>query len=141
MEVFYPRIRVKPINPRARKIRPYFPGYLFARADLDLVGLSTFQYMPYAIGIVCFDGEPAPVPDSLIHALIKRLETLREVGGHLFDGFAKGDPLQIREGPFEGYSAIFDARLSGTERVKVLLELLSGKYMSLELDAAYLKRT
>ena len=37
IETFYPTIRVKPVNPRSAKIRPYFPGYLFVRVDLDAV--------------------------------------------------------------------------------------------------------
>ena len=39
-ECFYPRLRVKPVNPRSRKIRPYFPGYMFVRADLSEAGNS-----------------------------------------------------------------------------------------------------
>jgi len=42
-EVFYPRLRVKPVNPRARKIQPYFPGYMFIHVDLEEAGLSTFN--------------------------------------------------------------------------------------------------
>ncbi|HEB63956.1 MAG TPA: hypothetical protein ENJ02_00220, partial [Chloroflexi bacterium] len=40
LEVFYPRLRVNPVNPRARKVRPYFPGYMFVRVDLEAVGRS-----------------------------------------------------------------------------------------------------
>ena len=29
IEIFYPKLRVKPVNPRSRKERPYFPGYIF----------------------------------------------------------------------------------------------------------------
>jgi hypothetical protein len=34
IEACYPHIRVQSINPRARKSKPYFPGYLFARVEL-----------------------------------------------------------------------------------------------------------
>jgi len=37
-ETFYPTLRVQPVNPRASRIRPYFPRYLFVHADLDEVG-------------------------------------------------------------------------------------------------------
>ncbi len=30
-EIFYPRIPAQAVNPRARKIVPYFPGYMFVR--------------------------------------------------------------------------------------------------------------
>ncbi len=47
IETFYPRLRVRPINPRSRKVVPYFPGYMFVNADLEDVGASTFNYMPF----------------------------------------------------------------------------------------------
>ena len=35
MEAYYPRVRVQTVNPRSKKIRPYFPGYMFVNTDLD----------------------------------------------------------------------------------------------------------
>ena len=39
-EVFYPQLHVQPVNPRSRKVLPYFPGYLFINIDLLAVGYS-----------------------------------------------------------------------------------------------------
>lgn len=141
IEVYYPRIRVHPVNPRARKVKPYFPGYLFVRVDLDVFGLSFFQWMPHAVGLVCFGEEPAIVPDHLIAAIQKRVRDVAEAGGELFDGLKPGDLVWIREGPFAGYEAIFDTRIPGSERVRVLLKLLSEqRQIPLELRAGYLER-
>lgn len=140
VEVFYPRIKVQPVNPRARKVRPYFPGYLFIRADLEETGLSTFRWMPFSVGLVTFGGEPAHVPDSLIHAIRRRVEEINAAGGELFDGLKKGDVVKIKEGPFEGYEAIFDARLDGAERVRVLLKFLSDRNVPVELRASQIER-
>lgn len=126
-EVFYPRLRVNPVNPRARKLRPYFPGYLFVQADLDVVGLSAFQWMPHTLGLVSFGGQPAEVPDSLLVAIRRRVEEINAAGGEIFDGLKAGDHVQIQHGPFQGYEGIFDERLPGTARVRVLLELLSNR--------------
>ena len=41
IEVFFPRIRVHPVNPRSRKIKPYFPGYMFVRLDLAEMGQTS----------------------------------------------------------------------------------------------------
>ncbi|OGO29050.1 MAG: hypothetical protein A2136_02275 [Chloroflexi bacterium RBG_16_54_11] len=139
-EVFYPRLRVNPINPRSRKFQPYFPGYLFIRADIEAVGISTFQWLPHTTGLVSFGGEPAPVPDNLVYAIQKRLEEISKAGGEVFDALHKGDIVRINYGPFEGYEAIFDARLPGTERVRVLLEFISHRYIPVELDASHLQR-
>ncbi len=91
IEVFYPRVRVSPVNPRSRKIRPYFPGYLFVQADLDEVGLSVFSWMPYATGLVSFGGEPSIVSDALINTLKQRIMEIEELGGELFDGLQPGE--------------------------------------------------
>ncbi len=140
IEAFYPRIRVHPVNPRSKKIKPYFPGYLFVQVDLVAVGLSTLQWMPFARGMVTFDQEPAPVPDALIQAVRKRVEQVNASGGEVFDGLHKGDTILIHEGPFAGYEAIFDVRLPGSERVRVLIKLLSQRQVPLELEAGQIRQ-
>ena len=76
VEAFFPCIRVTPVNPRARKLRPYFPNYLFVHVDLNEVKVSTLHWMPGASGIVSFGGEPASVPDFLIVAVQKQVDLL-----------------------------------------------------------------
>lgn len=139
--VFYPRLRVHPVNPRSRKLRPYFPGYMFVRADLSQVGLSVFQWMPHTLGLISFGGEPVAVPDYLIQALEKRVEEVNAAGGEVFHGLKPGDVVWINEGPFRGYEAIFDARLPGNERVRVLLEFLGNRRrVAVELNASQIGR-
>jgi transcriptional antiterminator RfaH len=140
IEVFYPRLKVNPVNPRARKVKPYFPGYLFIHADLEQVAPSTLQWMPGAIGFVAFGSAPSIVPESLIHAIQKRVEQVNAVGGEIFEGLKKGDEVTIQSGPFAGYEAIFDARISGGERVRVLLKILQGKSAKLEVSVGLLAR-
>lgn len=140
-DVFYPQLRVNPVNPRASKVKPYFPGYLFVYADLEEVGTSVFQWMPHALGLVSFGGEPADVPETLIDAVRKRVEEIAQAGGELFEGLKTGDIIQINDGPFKGYEAIFDARLPGSVRVRVLLELLGNqRRIPVELNAGQIKK-
>lgn len=140
VENFFPCIRVTPVNPRSRHLRPYFPGYMFVRADLEQTGQSQFNFMPYAIGLVNFGSQPARVPADFIHALRQRMAEIAEAGGELFYDLKKGDPVWITDGPFDGYRAIFDARLPGNERVSVLLEMLSDQLVPLEMSAAYIEK-
>src|SRR5688572_18335681 len=140
LEVFYPRIRVHPVNPRARQVRAYFPGYVFVHVDLEQISPSTLQWMPGATGFVSFDHEPSIVPDGLIPLLRKRVEEINASGGEIFDGLQPGDLVQIRSGPFAGYEAIFDARLPGNERVRILLNMLQGQSAKMEIPAAQLER-
>ena len=134
-EVFYPRIRVQPVNPRSRKIRPYFPGYLFVRVDLETCGTSIFQWMPYASGLVSFGGEPATVPDVLIIALVQKINSIAAAGKAMFEEIKAGTPVLIQGGPFEGFEAIFDTRIAGSERVRVLLKMLNSRTVKVELPA------
>lgn len=121
LKAYCPQIRVQPANPRARKIKPYFPGYVFVRVAFEQIKLSTLQWMPGAIGLVSFGGEPACVPDALIHAIRQRTDEINNLG---LDHWKQGDTVMIEGGPFDGYEAIFEARLPGSERVRVFLKFL-----------------
>jgi transcriptional antiterminator RfaH len=133
IEVFYPRIRVNPVNPRARKVVPYFPNYLFVHVDLNVTNLSVLRWMPGASGLVSFDGEPASVPDLLISALQKQVEALNASSQKLLNELKPGDLVLVKSGPFAGYEAIFDEHLPGRDRVRVLLGYLQKRQIPLEL--------
>jgi transcriptional antiterminator RfaH len=139
IEVFYPRMQVIPINPRARRIRPYFPGYVFARVDLNQKSIAELRWLPALSEIVFFGDEPASIPDHLINAIQRHVEILNLSAEKTMDGFKKGDPLVIQEGPFTGYDAIFDTRISGSERVRVLLTLLQKKQWHVVLPASFIQ--
>jgi len=140
-EVFYPCLRVHPVNPRSRKIVPYFPGYLFVEVDLEQSGISVFQWMPHTVGLVSFGGEPSIVPENLILAIQKRVDEINAAGGEIFDGLKPGETVWISDGPFQGYEAIFDGRLPGSERVRVLLEFLGNRRkVSVVLDPSQIQR-
>jgi transcriptional antiterminator RfaH len=140
LECFYPQLRVRPVNPRSRNIRPYFPGYLFLHADIERIGVSTFQWMPFSVGLVSFGGEPASVPDNLINAIRRRVDEINAAGGEQLEGLKRGEVVVIQDGPFDGYEAIFDVRLPGSDRVRVFLKLLEVRQMKLELPAIQIQR-
>jgi transcription antitermination factor NusG len=140
IESYYPRIRVKPVNPRSRKVRPYFPGYVFSRVDLEQTNMTMFMRLPGSSGIVAFDGMPSHIPDTLIAAIRRRVGEIDAAGGELFEGLKAGDIVTVQDGPFKGYEAIFDARLSGDERVRVFLKLLSRGQVPVELPSRQIQR-
>ena len=139
-EVFYPQLHVKPKNPRSRKKRPYFPGYLFVQLDLRQSGYSTFAWMPHSLGLVSFGAEPAEVPHALVQAIRNRVDQINGDGGEQLHGLKTGEIVVIQDGPFAGQEAIFDTRISGNERVRVLLSLLRGRQMPLVLPSAQIER-
>ena len=135
LEAFLPRIPVKTVNPRARKTKPYFPGYVYVNLYLSQIGESALQWLPGASGLVAFGNEPGSVPDNLIQAIRARVEEIHTAGGELLRSMQAGDTVVIRDGPFQGYEAIFDERLSGSERVRVLLRLFQREAVPLNLRA------
>jgi transcriptional antiterminator RfaH len=141
IEAFFPCIRVTPVNPRSHKVRAYFPNYLFVHVDLEMVQTSVLRWMPGASGVVSFDGEPAAIPEFLIDAIRKQISDLNESGRQLTDKLLPGESVVIQDGPFAGYEAIFDAQLSGQERVRVLLNFLEKRQVPLDLSSRQIRRT
>ena len=139
LEVFYPAVKVHPVNPRSARERAYFPGYLFVHLDLVTVGINRLRWMPAAVGLLEFGGEPAIVPDLLVAQLKHKVAAIQAAGGIVFADLNKGDTIKITSGPFAGYEAIFDLRLKGSDRVRVLLELLR-RQVPLELDAGSIRK-
>lgn len=138
--VFYPRIPVNPVNPRARKERPYFPGYLFVQTDLETQGRSAFHWMPFSQGLVRVGDEPARVPLSVVVGLQRRIAEIWQEGGLEMVGLERGDRVLITAGAFEGYQGIFDHRLEGRQRVRVLLRMLSDRYVPAEVDLGTIEK-
>ena len=138
--IYYPRLRVSVVNPRARKIRPYFPGYLFVQVDLAVANLSDLKWMPGGTGLVSFGGEPAVVPDSLIVALQRRVDELNASTRSVIAELNPGDAVILQAGPFAGYEAIFDGRISGQDRVRVLLSFLQKRQVPLEVESQHITR-
>ncbi len=141
IEVFYPHVQVKPVNPRASRIRPFFPGYMFVYLDLDEMGSNALRWTEGTYGLVQFGGEPAIVPENLITELRLKMARIEEAGGIQLEGLKKGDKVRIINGAFAGYEAIFDLALPGKDRVQVLLAYLSGQPKRLQIEASQIKKS
>lgn len=134
IEVFYPTIKVKPVNPRSRTEVPYFPGYMFIHLDMAQTGTRTLDRIPGSVGLVHFGDEAPWIPDIIIHEIKQRIIARGELDRNRIMEFQHGDRVKITQGPMKGYVAIFDTYLQGHERVKVLLEMMSDRKVAIELD-------
>jgi transcriptional antiterminator RfaH len=133
VEVYYPRIRVKPVNPRSRKHKPYFPGYLFLRIDLEHNSVTNLERIPGVVRLVSFGGEVSTVPNAIVQAIRVKVDEINSSGGQKSPGLSAGTVVKIEHGPFEGYEGIVDARVPGKERVRVLLKMLQDRKIPVEL--------
>lgn len=139
IECYFPRLKAHPVNPRAAKVKAFFPSYMFVNCDLDEVGMNAFKWMPYSQGLVCFDGIPAIVPDNIVIGLEKRIGHIYQGEESSKNGMKSGSAVVITNGPFTGYEGIFDSRLDDKERVKVLLNLVDNKRIQLKMDIGHLQ--
>lgn len=140
IDVFYPHMKVKPVNPRSSRERPFFPGYMFVYLDLDELGANALRWTEGTHGLVQFGGEPAIVPENLIVELRLKMDRIQAIGGIQFEGLEKGDRVKIVAGSLAGYEAIFDVALPGRDRVQVLLAYLNEQPKRLQIDSSQIKK-
>ena len=124
VETFYPQLKQRKVIRRRAETRigPLFPGYLFARFQLD----TQYRAVTYASGvrnIVTFGTMPATVEDEIIEGIRARLHD-----GYLTvpaPSFMPGEIIRIQTGPLQGLEAIFVREMSDHERVVLLLRTLT----------------
>jgi transcriptional antiterminator RfaH len=113
---------------------------MFVRLDLNEEGLNVLRWTEGTYGLVSFGGEPVTVPENMINELKHRMQIIEEAGGLVFEDLKQGDKVRITKGPFEGYDAIFDTRLSGKDRVQVLLAYLNDRPVRVQIDASEIEK-
>jgi transcription antitermination factor NusG len=138
-EIYCPHYPVKPVNPRARKWKPFYPGYLFVHAANDLEDLSRLRWIPGSLGLVMFGEEPALVPAGVLAGIRRKVEQMFPALNATAPDFRPGEPVRVIEGPFRGYEGIFNARLSGSDRARVLLGFLQTQQKNLIIPTRFLQ--
>lgn len=137
---YFPTIKVKPVNPRSATQKPYFPGYLFVKANLDQLGKNAFSWIPGTLGLVTYGETAAVVPEMLIIELRQKLSQINTTEP-VKPTFKKGEKVQVTAGPFAGFEGVFDTRLAGSERVQILLAILSNHPHAVRLDEDIIKKS
>ena len=135
IECFLPLLKESKIIRRTCKtiIAPLFPGYLFARFDVD----KHCRAVSYATGvrkIVEFGSGPFELDATMIDAIKERLNdgyvTLMPVRP------AHGQVVHIKGGPLAGLEAVFVREMPERNRVVLLLTAL-GFQARLTMDAEH----
>lgn len=139
IEAYYPKVQTKHTNSRVSRFKPYFPGYLFVCVYFNHYQPSELKWLPGSINLVSVGDEPACVSSALIRAIRQRVEQINAVGSSAMDdGYKAGDPVIILKEPIDGYKAVFDTRLSDTERVRVFLQCLH-RQIRIDLPGEYIR--
>jgi transcriptional antiterminator RfaH len=138
IETFFPSMSVLAPRRGRSPIRPFFPCYLFARVDLETIGISAINWTPGMRHVVMFGGLPARVENVIIDRIREHLQqphAMDEQGEFL----QTGDHVMITSGPLQDIEAVFDRRLSAAGRVRVLVQLLE-RWTACEIEATALHR-
>ena len=121
IEVLAPRLKLRKYKDGKfiQVIEPMFPSYIFVRFH----PVDEYRMVKYARGvktIVNFGGQIVPLQDEMIEFIKSRLESgVADVQKPSID---KGAKILIKDGPFKGFSGIFESELDGKERVAILLD-------------------
>jgi transcription antitermination factor NusG len=135
IEAFYPKIRVKPVNPRSRRWVPYFPGYMFVHINLEKTGIRPMNRIPGSIGLVMFGQRVPALPEAALAVIKVQVAAMSDSEGRGRPEYRHGSQIKIIHGSFKGYEALFDAQLQGQDRVRVLLKMLSDRLVAVELES------
>ncbi len=114
-----------------KRTEAFFSRYLFISLDKETGNWAPIRSTVGVAGMVRFGGMPAEVPAIMIDNLKGNED---EFGLQSFDKkeLAHGDKIEIIDGPFEGYQAIFQ-KMKSAERVSVLLDIV-GKNTQVTLS-------
>lgn len=138
IEYFFPTIRVKPVNPRSHNYRPYFNGYVFFHSDLNESEFVQYERIPGVQKIVHLGGEVAYVPENIMQAIKNKVNSINNRKSDQTNKWVRGELIDVQSGPFEGYEAIFDESITGTQRVIVLLNMLQGRKLKVEMNENFI---
>jgi transcriptional antiterminator RfaH len=136
LEVYYPQLKILKGSGKPPALAPLFPGYLFGRLDPSASEVTLANHTVGILYVLGYEDEPWPVPDQVVLAIKQRVA--RSNGTPVNVGFRPGDRVVITNGPMQGVDAIFDAQLSGTGRVRVLIQILKRACRT-ELHASQLR--
>jgi len=102
-------------------IKPLFPNYLFAKLDLNL----QYTKVKWTRGVSRILGNregPVPISEIVVQTIQDRIgkDNLIE----LEEEMKEGDLVQVTSGPLKDLVGVFQKRMSGKNRVKILLNLI-----------------
>ena len=104
-----------------RELKPLFPTYIFGKFDLD----QNYSLVRWARGVkkvLGFGGYPTPISGEVVEIIRERTDPHGIV--RLKHHFQANDLIRIKTGPLKDLLGIFERRVSDSERVRVLLNLM-----------------
>lgn len=122
VETCCPKLKcVRTLNFTGRAVQVIehmFPRYIFARFNAETM-LHKVRFTRGVRNVVMIGDVPARVEDEIIDVLRSRMSP---DGLITQDEFDEGDEVYLKAGPFKGFTGVFNSRLTGNDRVTILLD-------------------
>lgn len=135
-EIFLTQSGVEALYPKIAPGKPLFRGYIFAKFDAS-TQLRLVRYSKGVSSVVSFGGSPAPLDESVVELIKNRIKD-----GFVYldpPSFTKGEKVEIQDGPLEGVTGIFDSSIKDSDRVIILLNIITSQSRII-LPAALIKK-
>jgi transcription antitermination factor NusG len=131
VEVFFPQLLLPRYLGRPGETVPMFPGYLFVQLVLE----DQFDAVRWSPGVQRFVGGAGTAPAVLDDEVVPFLRRAATAEGVIEarPNVDIGERVRINGGPFDGLVAVIQRPPDARGRVKVLMELLTGRLVSARL--------
>lgn len=139
LEVFFPYLQLERGHRRGVRLEAFFPHYLFVNTDLMAAEASGLRSLPGMRKIVEFGGQPAVIPDEVVHDMRGRSDPYRDKILRKSEWlFKPGQHVEVVDGPFAGFEAVYQRSFNGGQRVQILLDMM-GSWTRMQLGVDRIK--
>jgi len=119
-----------------KEVKPLFPGYIFGNFDIE----QNYPLIRWARGVkkvLGYGGYPTPISEEVVNIIKARTDCNGIV--KMLKHFEPNDLVRVTSGPLKDLLGIFERRVSDSERVRVLLNLI-GYQPSVELHCSMIEK-
>jgi len=141
--IIVPTERIKRVKQGQQKVaeRKLYPGYVFVEMELNNDGTipeRAYYLFKDTQGVGDFIGQrnkPSPMGVDEVGKMLQDVEKSESQGGsgQVKVEFKKGDPIKIKEGPFENFEGTVDEIFPDKGMVRVIVTIF-GRATPLELE-------
>lgn len=113
-----------------------FSQYVFIEANLTAEVEHLIRDIPFVAGFLSSnpkDKKPFPLPDAEINQILGKVDEWLEKDEENATSFVVGEPVQVIDGPFNGFSGNIEEVLEDKKKLKVMVKIF-GRPTTLELN-------
>ncbi len=147
-EIFIPYEKVYEVREGKKyvKNKNMFPGYLFLHADLSNgLLIQLLKSVTGSLGFLGVNGkrnsrEPAPLSQAEVERIIGKTKGATSVDLSLHAIFGVGEPIEITDGPFEGFSGKIQEIFEEKKTLSVVVKIFDERSTPVELSYTQVKK-